>query len=75
MDKFDIEEAEAEAINAIRDKLVGRHKVAAIILETIQGEGGDNHFRPEFFNLLRRVADENEVLLILDERTDRAGTY
>lgn len=67
MDKFDIEEAEAEAINAIRDKLVGRHKVAAIILETIQGEGGDNHFRPEFFNLLRRVADENEVLLILDE--------
>lgn len=41
--------------------------IAAIILETIQGEGGDNHYRPEFFSYLREVADKHEVLLILDE--------
>ncbi len=41
--------------------------IAAIILEPIQGEGGDNHFRPEFFRALRQLADENETLLILDE--------
>lgn len=40
---------------------------AAIIIEPIQGEGGDNHFRGEFLQALRRIADENEVLLIFDE--------
>ncbi len=43
------------------------HDIAAIIIEPIQGEGGDNHFRPEFFGKLRRLADENEALLIFDE--------
>jgi len=41
--------------------------IAAIIIEPIQGEGGDNHFRPEFFQLLRRLCDDNDVLLIFDE--------
>ncbi len=41
--------------------------IAAIILEPIQGEGGDNHFRPEFHQALRRIADQNDVLLIYDE--------
>lgn len=41
--------------------------IAALILETIQGEGGDNHFRPEFLRELRRLADEHEFLLIFDE--------
>jgi L-lysine 6-transaminase len=41
--------------------------IAAIIVEPIQGEGGDNHFRPEFFRMLRRIADENDALLIFDE--------
>jgi len=42
-------------------------EVAAIIIEPIQGEGGDNHFPPEFFTNLRRIADENDCLLIFDE--------
>ena len=42
-------------------------EIAAIIIETIQGEGGDNHFRKEFFQELRRLADENEAFLIFDE--------
>ncbi|QYK51552.1 MAG: L-lysine 6-transaminase [Anaerolineales bacterium] len=41
--------------------------IAALIIEPIQGEGGDNHFRPEFFKELRRLADEHEFLLIMDE--------
>ncbi|GHV53096.1 L-lysine 6-transaminase [Synergistales bacterium] len=39
----------------------------AIIIETVQGEGGDNYFRDEYFKELRRICDENEMLLIFDE--------
>lgn len=42
-------------------------KVACIIIEPIQAEGGDNHFRDQFFVELRRICDENEILLIFDE--------
>lgn len=41
--------------------------IAAIIIEPIQGEGGDNHFRAEWFHTLRRICDESEILLIFDE--------
>jgi L-lysine 6-transaminase len=39
----------------------------AIIIETIQGEGGDNYFRTEFFKRLREICDANEMMLIFDE--------
>lgn len=52
----------------IRELLASRARdIAAIIIEPIQGEGGDNHFRREFLQLLRRISDEAEVLLIFDE--------
>jgi L-lysine 6-transaminase len=41
--------------------------VAAFIMEPIQGEGGDNHFRTEFHRAIRQLCDENEMLLIYDE--------
>jgi L-lysine 6-transaminase len=41
--------------------------IAALIIEPIQGEGGDNHFRPEFFQTLRRICDEHDIMLIFDE--------
>ncbi len=41
--------------------------IAAILVEPIQGEGGDNHFRPEFLAELQRLAQEREALLIYDE--------
>lgn len=44
-----------------------KDEVACIIIEPIQAEGGDNHFRDEFFQELRRICDENEILLIFDE--------
>lgn len=41
--------------------------IAALIIEPIQGEGGDNHFRLEFLRELRRLADEHEFLFVVDE--------
>jgi L-lysine 6-transaminase len=48
--------------------------IAAVILEPIQGEGGDNHFRREFLQRLRQICDENEMLLIFDEVQTGLGT-
>ncbi len=41
--------------------------IAAIIIEPIQAEGGDNHFRPEFLQAIQKKARENECFFILDE--------
>src|SRR5436190_21763355 len=41
--------------------------IAAIIIEPIQGEGGDNHFRGEWLRKLREICDESDILLIFDE--------
>jgi len=50
------------------------HDIAALIIEPIQGEGGDNHFRAEFLQRLRELADEHEFLLIFDEVQTGFGT-
>ena len=44
-------------------------EIAGLIIEPIQGEGGDNHFRCEFFRELRSLADQEEFLLIYDEQS------
>ena len=49
------------------EQQLSRGNVAAVILEPIQGEGGDNHFRYEFFKGLRSLCDEYKSLLIFDE--------
>jgi L-lysine 6-transaminase len=41
--------------------------IAAIIIEPVQGEGGDVHFRKEWFQTLRKICDESDILLIFDE--------
>ena len=41
--------------------------IACILIEPIQGEGGDRHFRLEFHQALRQLADKHEALLIYDE--------
>jgi len=58
------ERAIAEINQAIHDN---PNDIACIIIEPIQGEGGDNHFRKEFFQHLRQICDKNEILLIFDE--------
>src|SRR5260370_20331373 len=41
--------------------------IACFIAEPIQGEGGDNHMRPEFLQAMQRLCRQNDALLILDE--------
>jgi L-lysine 6-transaminase len=61
-------EKEKLAEKQIREVLAQKSAdIAAIIIEPIQGEGGDNHFRGEFLQTLRRICDQNDVLLIFDE--------
>ena len=60
--------AEATAINQIKSAVAENpDEIAALIIEPIQGEGGDNHFRGEFLQELRALADEHEFMLIYDE--------
>lgn len=62
------ENAERTAVEQIHDAIRANvDDIAAIIIEPIQGEGGDNHFRREFFEELRAVADQHEIMLIFDE--------
>jgi L-lysine 6-transaminase len=64
----DVKRREALAV-AQMERAFADHQddIAAIIIEPIQGEGGDNHFRPEFFKELRRIADEHDAMLVFDE--------
>jgi L-lysine 6-transaminase len=81
---FSLPEAQREADVIAREKKSEeeiRHfieergiDIAAIIIEPIQGEGGDNHFRREFLQRLREICDENELLLIFDEVQTGLGT-
>ena len=41
--------------------------VAALILEPIQCEGGDNHFRPEFLRRVRELCTKHDAMLVFDE--------
>ena len=60
--------AEKQSLQEIKDAIAANpDNIASIILEPIQGEGGDNHFRLEFMSALREIADENEIMLIHDE--------
>ena len=73
--KFPLEEnlesviaMENQAIEEIKTAVAERkNDIAALIIEPIQGEGGDNHFRTEFHKKLRELADEHEFMLIYDE--------
>jgi L-lysine 6-transaminase len=64
----DVEKVEKQAIDALKDALARNpHDIACVIIETIQGEGGDNHVRPEFLRALRNLCDDAEMLLVFDE--------
>lgn len=63
-----VKKVEEEAIEEIKKAIyLNKDDIACLIIEPIQGEGGDNHFRKEFFIKLREICDENEILLIFDE--------
>jgi L-lysine 6-transaminase len=63
-----VENAEKKALTQIKNVIAKKgDDIAALIIEPIQGEGGDNHFRPEFFRELRTVCDESDIMFIVDE--------
>ncbi|MGB3356924.1 MAG: L-lysine 6-transaminase [Mycobacterium sp.] len=64
----DMDALEAEALNQARAAFeAAPHDIACFIAEPIQGEGGDRHFRPQFFAAMRDLCDEFDALLIFDE--------
>lgn len=64
----EIERLEKQSLAELEESIrQNPHSIAALIIETVQGEGGDNHFRPEFFASLRKITEEHDILLILDE--------
>lgn len=74
--KFPVDEKEIERVAREEDKAIeqikrsimeNRDDIAAILIEPIQAEGGDNHFRSEFMHQLRDICDENDMLFIVDE--------
>ncbi len=62
--------AEAQIVEILDSRAID---IAAVIIEPIQGEGGDNHFRGEWLATLRRLCDAFGVLLIFDEVQCGAG--
>ena len=69
-----VKELEKQAVSEI-ESAVSKNPddIAALIIEPVQGEGGDNHFRKEFFLELRRLCDEHEMMFVLDEIQSGVG--
>jgi L-lysine 6-transaminase len=63
-----VQSFEKQAIDEIKKAIQDNpNDIAALIIEPIQGEGGDNHFRSEFMKELRIICDENDIMFIFDE--------
>jgi L-lysine 6-transaminase len=64
----DVEAAELESLAAARAAFEAHPRdIACFIAEPIQGEGGDNHFRPQFLQSMQALCREFDALLVLDE--------
>ena len=64
----EVKKSEEKALSMISDLVRNdADDYAAILIEPIQGEGGDNHFRPEFMQALQKICHDNDILFILDE--------
>lgn len=64
----DVVEQEKRTLAAAREAFEAHpHDIACFLMETIQGEGGDHHFRPQFFSAMRDLCDEYDALFVLDE--------
>jgi L-lysine 6-transaminase len=64
----DVAAAERETLAAARAAFEqNRHDIACFIAEPIQGEGGDNHFRPQFLQAMQALCREFDALFVMDE--------
>ncbi|KAG0950591.1 hypothetical protein G6F57_001213 [Rhizopus arrhizus] len=57
---------EKQALEEV-DSILVKGKVAGVVVEPIQSEGGDNHASPEFFRKLQSLCQKHDVLFIVDE--------
>ncbi|HET9565746.1 MAG TPA: L-lysine 6-transaminase [Mycobacterium sp.] len=68
LDDAAMDALEAESLHQARAAFEANlDDIACFIAEPIQGEGGDRHFRPQFFAAMRELCDEFDALLIFDE--------
>ena len=64
----DVERDEREALAQARAAFEANpHDIACFVMEPIQGEGGDNHFRPEFLQAMQALCREFDALFVMDE--------
>ena len=64
----DVAAAEQQSLEQIRDAFESNpDDIAALIVEPIQAEGGDHHFRAEFLQALQRICKERECFFVVDE--------
>ncbi|MCW2600675.1 MAG: L-lysine 6-transaminase [Frankiales bacterium] len=64
----DIVAREAQTLAAARAAFVQYpHDIACFIMEPIQGEGGDHHFRPQFLQAMQALCRQHDALFVLDE--------
>ncbi|MBK9339295.1 MAG: aspartate aminotransferase family protein [Rhodoferax sp.] len=54
-------------IDALKKATAGNKNITAVFFETIQGEGGVNPMRVEYLQQVRKLCDENDWLLMIDE--------
>ena len=63
-----VKNLEEKSLNEIKQILHNSSdSIAGLIIEPIQGEGGDNHFRKQYLMKLKELSLENDFLLIFDE--------
>ena len=71
---LDVISREHEALAAARAAFAQHpHDIACFLMEPIQGEGGDHHFRPEFLQAMQALCHEHDALFVLDEVQSGAG--
>src|SRR3954469_12841554 len=64
----DVEAAERVTIAAAQAAFEQHpHDIACFVMEPIQGEGGDHHFRPEFLQAMHALCRTHDALFVLDE--------
>jgi L-lysine 6-transaminase len=70
----EVTELEKKAISEIENAIAENpNDIACMVIEPIQGEGGDNHFRQEFFKNLSKICDKNEIMFMVDEIQSGVG--
>ena len=67
-DGADMDALEGRSLAAAREHFDRHpHDIAALVLEPIQGEGGDHHFRPAYLRALQDLCHEYDALVVVDE--------